>query len=95
MAARRDAELGRRVMAESDSILAKHDGWQEMVTFAGIGADGRDQQLDAVQMLTQLVQGWDYLIARNPKVLRWIVEQQGPHFAWPPDATEGCPTSPS
>lgn len=90
----RDPELGRRVLAESDAIMAAHDCGQRMVTFAGIGDDLRDRTLTPDQLLAELVQGWDYLFARNPAALRWIVEQQRPFFDWPGYAVAGSPTSP-
>jgi hypothetical protein len=90
----RDAELGRRVLEESDRILSEYQCSQRMVTFAGIGADGRDMPLDADGLLTELVEGWHYLMRDNPRVLRWIIEQQRPHFTWPDYPVEGTPTSP-
>jgi hypothetical protein len=90
----RDAELGRRVLEESDRMLAEFDCGQRMATFAGIGADGRDLDLSPDGLLTRLVEGWEYLLPANPRVLRWIVEQQRPAFEWPAYPVEGTPTSP-
>ncbi|WP_157063949.1 hypothetical protein [Methylobacterium tarhaniae] len=90
----RDAELGRRVMAESDRILADHGCGQRMVTFAGVDPDGRDLVLSPYALLTDLVEGWRYLFERDPRILHWIVAQQEPFFPWPSYAVAGSPTSP-
>lgn len=89
----RDAELGRRVLEESDRILSENECGQRMVTFAGIGPDGRDLPLDPDQLLVELIRGWQYLFDRNPRLLRWIVEQQACLSAagYP---VAGSPTSP-
>ncbi|MFC4170198.1 hypothetical protein [Teichococcus aestuarii] len=90
----RDAELGRRVNEESDRILAEHECGQRMITFAGIDRDLRERQLSPDQLLVELVRGWQYLLDRDPRVLRWVVEQQRPAFEWPGYAVAGSPTSP-
>ncbi|MCI0755824.1 hypothetical protein [Teichococcus vastitatis] len=64
-----------------------------MVTFAGFDADLRERQLAPGQLLSKLIQGWQYLFERDPRVARWIVEQQRP-FDWPSHAVAGSPTSP-
>jgi hypothetical protein len=90
----RDPELSRRVMAESDEIMSRYACGQQMVTFAGVGADLATHNLNADALLSRLVSGWDYLIEREPKVLRWIVKHQEPFFSWAPYPVAGAPTSP-
>jgi hypothetical protein len=90
----RDADLHRRLSEENDHILATHDCAAQMATFAGIGPDLQDMGLSPDELLAKLVQGWDYLVARDPRVLRWIVEHQAPYFSWPPYPLLGAPASP-
>jgi hypothetical protein len=90
----RDADLHRRLSEENDRILADYDCPSQMVTFAGVGADLKDMVLEPEQLLARLVQGWDYLFDRDPRVLRWIVEHQTPFFNWPPYPVLGAPSSP-
>ncbi len=90
----RDAELHRRLSEENDRILAAHDCASQMVTFAGIGWDLQDMALDPAELLVKLVQGWDYLFERDPRVLGWIVEHQAPFFDWPAYPVLAAPASP-
>jgi hypothetical protein len=90
----RDADLHRRLSEENDRILAEHDCASQMVTFAGIGADLQDMALSPTELLVKLVQGWDYLFDRDPRLLRWIVEHQAPSFEWPDYPVLGAPASP-
>jgi hypothetical protein len=90
----RDAELQRRLSEENDRILATYQCPSQMVTFAGIGPDLQDMALTPEELLVKLVQGWDYLFARDPRLLRWIVEHQAPHFSWPAYPVLGAPASP-
>lgn len=90
----RNADLGRQVRAESDRILSDHECRQQMVTFAGIGSDLRDVPLSPDGLLSALVQGWQYLFDRDPKVPRWIAEFQRPFFEWSTYPIGGSPTSP-
>jgi hypothetical protein len=90
----RDAELGRQVNAESDSILAANECSLQMVTFSGIGPDLSDMTLSPDELLVKLVQGWDYLFERDPKVLRWIAAHQAPYFGWQNYPDCGSPASP-
>ncbi|MFH5923873.1 hypothetical protein [Roseomonas xinghualingensis] len=90
----RDAELGRRVMEESDRIMDAYDCRQQMVTFGGINADLQDLQLSADELLVQLTEGWQYLFQQNPRVLRWIMAHQEPFFHWPAYHPAGAPTAP-
>jgi hypothetical protein len=90
----RDADLHRRLSEENDRILEDHQCPSRMVTFAGIGPDLRDMALSPAELLVELVQGWDYLFARDPRVLRWIVEHQSSISSCPPYPVLGSPTSP-
>jgi hypothetical protein len=78
----RDADLHRRLMEENDQIIAAYHAPLQMVTFAGIGSDLQEMVLSPEQLLVKLVQGWDYLFADDPTVLRWINEHQAPFFSW-------------
>jgi hypothetical protein len=66
-----------------------------MATFAGIGSDLQEKQIGADELLVDLTEGWRYLLPRDPKVMRWIVEHQAPSFEWTPYRVGGFPTSPS
>ncbi len=77
----RDADLARRVLAESDAILAGGDCRQMHVTYGAFGADLEPLPLGADALLAELVSGWDYLIERDPRVLGWIAGYQQGHFA--------------
>jgi hypothetical protein len=90
----RDADLASRVNEESDRILRDNECGQQMVTFAGISSDLQTVPLNPDALLVSLAQGWQYLLQRDPQVLRWIVEHQKPFFEWPSYAVSGSPTSP-
>jgi hypothetical protein len=90
----RDADLHRRLSEENDRILAEHQCPSQLVTFAGIGPDLKDMALEPDELLAKLVQGWDYLFARDPRVLRWVVEHQAPFSDWPAYPVLGAPASP-
>jgi hypothetical protein len=90
----RDPDLHRRLSEENDRILADNQVSLQMVTFAGIGADLQDMALSPDELLVELVQGWDYLLARDPRLLRWIGEHQAPFFDWPAYPVLGAPASP-
>jgi hypothetical protein len=87
----RDAELARRVHAESDELLARFDCRQEHVTFGALDAALDPVELTADRLLLDLVRGWDYLVERDPRVLGWVAEFQRAHH--PPAAypVEGTP----
>jgi hypothetical protein len=87
----RDAELARRVHAESDRILEDNDCRQMHTTFAAFGADLARLDLSAEQLLFEVVEGSRYLFERDPRVLAWIMEFQRPHFEWPKYPTAGTP----
>ncbi|CAO4136697.1 hypothetical protein [Methylorubrum extorquens] len=91
----RDAGLAQRVNEEADQIHRDEACGQQMVTFAGIGSDLREVLLSPDELLVALAQGWQYLFHRDPKVLRWMVEQQKPFSEWSPYPIAGSPTSPS
>jgi hypothetical protein len=65
-----------------------------MVTFAGFDEDLGKRQLSPDQLLAALVQGWKYLIRRDPRTLQRIVKQQEPFFEWAEYKVAGTPTSP-
>ncbi|GGC70584.1 hypothetical protein GCM10011504_55450 [Siccirubricoccus deserti] len=90
----RDAELGRRVLEESDRILAGNACGQRMVTFAGIGPDLQEMRLDPDALLVALVEGWQYLFRQEPRILHWIVAAQEPLSEWPSYPVAGTPVSP-
>jgi hypothetical protein len=87
----RDADLRARVMAESDRILAEGDCRQMHVTFGAFDANLKRVEMSAEQLLARLVEGWRYLIERDPRVLWWIADYQRPHFAWPEYPIAGTP----
>jgi hypothetical protein len=87
----RDPELQRRVLAESDRLLESFDCRQTHATFGAVGPDSEPVELSPDELLTELVRGWDYLIAEDPRLLRWIVDFQQPHFQWPEYPVAGTP----
>jgi hypothetical protein len=90
----KDADLRRRVMQESDDILAKFECGQRMVTFAAIGPDRHELSLTQEALLVELVRGWQYLFDGSPEALRWLFEQQQSLFSDSPYPMSGLPTSP-
>ena len=87
----RDPELGRRVHAESDAILASHDCRQVHTTFRAFGPDLKPLDLTPERLLMELVRGSEYLCERDPRVLSWIMDFQRPHFRWPDYPIAGTP----
>jgi hypothetical protein len=87
----RDADLGRRVLAESDGLLERYDCHQVHTTFGAFGADLAPLELTAEERLAHLVRGWEHLIARDPRVLAWIAEFQRPESGWPAYPIAGTP----
>jgi hypothetical protein len=87
----RDPELGRRVLAESDRILASYDCSQTHATFGAFDSQLQPLDIGPERLLVELVKGSQYLIDRDPRVLWWIVDHQRPHFDWPPYPVEGTP----
>ena len=72
----RDPELGRRVLEESDRILTASDCRQAHTTFGAFGADLKRLDLSPEQLLAEMIEGFDYLIERDPRVLDWIAAFQ-------------------
>jgi hypothetical protein len=87
----RDPELAERVRAESDAIFAQDDCRQVHTTFAAFGDDFERLELSPEELLVELVGGWEYLIARDPRLLAWIAEYQRGSFPTPPYPVEGTP----
>jgi hypothetical protein len=87
----RDADLERRVHAESDRLLARYDCRQEHVTFGAFGPDLTRLDLSPERLLVELVEGARYLIDDDPRLLAWMTEFQRPRSGWPPYPTEGTP----
>lgn len=89
----RDAELARRVIEESDSMLATYDCRQMHTTFGAFGADRRPLEMTPESLLAELAGGFRYLIDRDPRVLAWISEYQRPQSGWPEYPTPGTPNA--
>lgn len=87
----RDVELGRRVLAESDALFARHDCAQVHTTFGAFGEDLKRLELSPERLLVDLVEGWQYLIERDPRVLSWIVDFHRQRFGAPAYPVEGTP----
>lgn len=87
----RDADLRARVMAESDRILDEGDCRQMHVTFGAFDSNLERVEMPPEQLLAGLVEGWRYLIERDPRVLWWIADYQRPHFTWPEYPIAGTP----
>jgi hypothetical protein len=88
----RDAELGRRVLAESDRLLGEYDCAQVHRVFEALGPDLRPMTLEPAELTALLVDGWRYLLPVNPAVLPWIVQSQAPPGGWPPYPVAGTPS---
>ena len=87
----RDPELGRRVVEESDRILASNACRQMHTTFGAFDAALEPLELGPERLLVELVKGWDYLVERDPRVLWWIVDYQRAQFSWPEYPIAGTP----
>ncbi len=87
----RDADLERRVLGESDRILAEHGCGQVHTTFDGLGPGLEPLGLEGPELLAELVAGWQYLIDRDARVLAWIAEFQRSHFGCPAYPVAGTP----
>jgi hypothetical protein len=90
----RDPELGRRVMAESDELLQSYACSQVLTTFSGIDESLSDMPMSPDRLLVQLIDGWQYLLARDPAILRWAVDHQRGTTEWPRYGIEGAPSGP-
>jgi hypothetical protein len=87
----RDPELGRRVEAESDKLLADYECRQTHVTFDGFDEDGSPLGLSAEELLARLVNGYRYLWEKDPRLLAWLVDYQRPKSGWTAYPTAGTP----
>lgn len=87
----RDPDLQRRVLAESDAILAGNDCRQTHVTYGGFDADLRRLELSPEELLVEVVEGSRYLYRRDPRVLAWITGFQRAAAPWPKYPTAGTP----
>jgi hypothetical protein len=87
----RDEVLARRVVAESDALLARYGCDQVHSTFGVFGPDLAPVDLSPEELLAQIVSGWDYLIEEDPRVLAWIMRYQRPPFDWPDYPVAGTP----
>ncbi len=88
----RDPDLRARVHAESDSLLDAYDCRQEHVTFGAFGEDLQRFDLSPERLLVELVNGSEYLIEKDPRVLWWIADFQRSHFGGPAYPTAGTPS---
>jgi hypothetical protein len=87
----RDEELRARVVAESDRILAEGDCSQLHATFGAFDSNLERLDLAPERLLLDLVDGWRYLIDRDPRLLWWITDYQRPYFRWPEYPIAGTP----
>jgi hypothetical protein len=70
--AMRDEALRRRVLAESDRLLATYACRQRHTTFGAFDADGNRVRLSPDELRAGLLDGWRYLIDREPVIQDWI-----------------------
>jgi hypothetical protein len=89
----RDPELGRRVLEESDRIMASHDCRQVHTTYAIFDQALRPADLAPESLNVVLVDGWRYLLDTSPRVLAWIMAFQQPRDGWPAYPVSGVPAS--
>jgi len=89
----RDADLRRRVLAESDRLLDTFECRQVHTNFGAFGPELRPVELAPERLLAELVGGWTYLIERDPRVLAWITEFQRPERGWPEYPVAGTPSA--
>jgi hypothetical protein len=87
----RDEDLRRRVLAESDMMFERYECEQVHATFDAVGPDLQSLELSAEELLAELARGWQYLVARDPRILAWIAEYQRPYFDWEPYPVAGTP----
>jgi len=87
----RDAGLRRRVLQESDELLHRYGCAQVHTTFGAFGQDLRSLELSPERLLVELVEGWRYLVDRDPRVLPWIAEFHRQRFTPQAYPVEGTP----
>jgi len=88
----RDAELGRRVHAESDHIMEAYGCSQIHKTFAAVGPDLQNCDLKPTALAAVLADGWRYLFATNPAVLPLMLQAQQPESGWGVYPVAGTPS---
>jgi hypothetical protein len=88
----RDAELARKVRAESDHIMATYDCVQVHTTFEAIGPDLASHDLSAEALAALLADGWQYLWRNEPMVLAWLLAAQQPPDGWSDYPIAGRPS---
>lgn len=74
-------------MEESDQSLRRYGCRQEMTTFTGIDEALTDVDLAPDQLLVRLIEGWHYLLDRDPAILRGPLNINADH-------SNGCNTLP-
>jgi hypothetical protein len=87
----RDPDLSRRVLAESDKLLAEYDCRQTHVTYGAFDGDGAAEDLSPDALLARLVAGYEYLWGQDPRLLAWLTDYQRPEHGWPEYPTAGTP----
>lgn len=90
--AMRDATLFGRLLAESDELLGRYDCQQMHTTYAAFGSDLQSLDLSPNDLLAGLIDGWEYLIENNPRVLSWVAAFHLQHFGAPSYPPEGTPS---
>ena len=88
---RRDEELAKRMLDESDAILEQYDCDQVHATLGVFGEDLAPVHLPSEVLLAEVVTGWQYVFERDPRVLAWIVDFQKRFATWPDYPVEGTP----
>jgi hypothetical protein len=88
----RDADLGRRVLQESDFIMDKYVCGQVHTTFEAIGPDLKTLDLSPDALTVLLAEGWNYLLDSNPAILPWLVQAQQPQGGWNHYPVAGSPS---
>ncbi len=89
----RDEALSAAVLAESDAIMADYSCAQVHATFGGWGQDLSPLTHTPDELLAELVRGFDFLIAHDPRILGWLMRFQQPHFKWPDYPVAGTPAA--
>ena len=88
----RDAELGRRVHAESDRIMEDFDCAQVHKTFAIVGPSGRRSAWHPMLSRSCSPKAGVYLLQSNPAVLPLLVQAQQPEAGWGGYPIAGTPS---